>query len=73
MVKHCKTCECAKQPVIEDFSRNGVKVKKYTWPDGNTSVQADCQCFGYDFRMHSRMDCPNRLRIVKENRSRAAA
>jgi hypothetical protein len=45
----------------EDQSRNGVRVLVRRF-DGGTTVEADCSCFGSDFRVHSQPDCPNRLR-----------
>lgn len=43
-----------------DQSRNGVRVI-----DG-TTVDAICQCFGSRRRVHSRTDCPLRLRQIAE-------
>lgn len=42
---------------IEDQSRNGVKVIVYKFNNGNTTVEADCNCFGYSFRLHSNQYC----------------
>ena len=52
-------CKCGSfKPIkIEDQSRNGVKVLVSYWPDG-TTVEADCNCFGFTNRAHSTEDCP---------------
>jgi hypothetical protein len=57
----CPICKqtVVEKPTIIDQSRNGVKVLKYLWKDGNTGVVADCSCHGMTFRTHDNMACPN--------------
>lgn len=43
--------------------KNGVKVKVTKHENGST-VEADCQCFGAEGRLHSTVSCPLRLRQV---------
>jgi len=43
--------------VIEDQSRNGVRVLVHRHPDGSTYVDAACACFGGN-RAHSMSNCP---------------
>ena len=43
-------------------TRNGVRVSKYMWPDGGSTVTSRCLCFGFDFRSHDDMTCPVFLR-----------
>lgn len=66
----CRTCHqhVPEKPVIEDQSRNGVKVVKYTFKNGSTVVDASCQCFGAPLRLHSSEKCPllKRLRAGKK-------
>jgi hypothetical protein len=50
--------------MIEDQSRNGVKVIVYRFKNG-TSVDAACQCFGAPFRLHSNERCPLLLRLLR--------
>lgn len=63
-------CSKCRQPVkprftTEDQSKNGVRVIAHRSAEGST-VDADCECFGSNFRVHSREDCPNRLRQIAE-------
>lgn len=64
---NCPTCHQSVKPRVttEDQSKNGVRVIVHRYPDGST-VDAGCGCFGSDFRAHSRVDCPNRLRQIAE-------
>lgn len=55
---------------VEDQSQNGIKVMKYTWPNGSTTVIADCQCFGNHGRVHSWWWCP--IRKNNPNREKMA-
>lgn len=56
----------------EDQSRNGVRVHvtrhvEVSWSGVDQvglTVEADCQCFGSEERVHSREDCPVRLAIL---------
>lgn len=45
-----------------DQSKNGVKVivRRFFDKKGlvGTTVETDCQCFGFEFRAHSTMFCP---------------
>lgn len=45
--------------------RNGVRVRVHRLT-GGTVVYADCQCFGVEYRPHSRTSCPFLLRQLKE-------
>ena len=49
----------------EDQSRNGVKVIVTRFEAGGTTVDADCQCFGIQGRVHSSMLCPLRLKAME--------
>ncbi len=60
----------AETPVKEDQSKNGVKVIVNRFPDGSTTVETDCSCFG-GRRAHSNPNCPNLSR--KAGPERAAA
>ena len=64
---NCPTCHQSVKPrvTIEDQSKNGVRVIVHRSAEGST-VDADCECFGSNFRVHSREDCPNRLRQIAE-------
>lgn len=42
----------------EDQSANGVRVIVIRFPSGGTTVEADCQCFGLPWRVHSTPSCP---------------
>jgi hypothetical protein len=53
-----------KLPVVEDQSRNGVKVLVSRYPDGGTTVDAACDCLGGN-RAHSNPECPS-LRKKKQ-------
>lgn len=69
---NCPSCRQPVSPrhVTEDQSRNGVRVLVHRVPGQGTTVDADCSCFGSDFRAHSRTDCPNRQRLLtKESQS----
>jgi len=55
-----------RKPVsVEVTRRNGVRVKVTRWSDGGRVVEADCDCFGYSFRVHTSLDCPNRRTQVE--------
>lgn len=65
-----KTCRACRQPVpdkpvVENQSRNGVRVRVFRFKSGGTVVDAACQCFGYEFRLHSTERCPLRLRLLR--------
>ncbi len=47
-----------------DQSQNGVRVIVHR-VEGGTYVEADCQCFGVTFRVHSDPNCPVRLRALE--------
>ena len=57
-MKHCDTCTCT-QPTRENQSKNGVRVIVYRWPDGSTTVDASCQCYGMPMRIHDNPFCKN--------------
>jgi hypothetical protein len=59
-MKTCRTCRqrVPEKPVLEDQSRNGVRVHVRRFKNGSTVVDADCQCFGLAFRLHSSSGCP---------------
>lgn len=46
--------------VVEDQTRNGVRVVVTRSPGRGTVVDADCQCFGAPYRAHSNPSCVNR-------------
>jgi hypothetical protein len=46
------------QASFEDQSKNGVRVWVFKDRDGNSVVDADCDCFGTIGRVHSNMQCP---------------
>lgn len=52
------------KPVPEMRVLNGVRTVVWRWPSGGTTVEATCSCFGTSFRVHDRMDCPNRVRLI---------
>lgn len=58
-------------PVTETKYVNGVRVTTTQHEEGRT-VDASCQCFGSDFRVHSTTTCPN-LRKQKEKKAVQAA
>lgn len=67
-MKRAKTCRTCRQvvpekPVVEDQSRNGVRVIVYRYEGRGTVVDASCQCFGSRFRLHSSDTCPLLLRM----------
>lgn len=41
-----------------DQSKNGVRVIVSRWPNGNSTVEADCHCYGSHLRTHSNPRCP---------------
>lgn len=49
-------------PIIEDQSRNGVKVLVHRYSYG-TYVEKDCSCMGSNFRVHDNLNCPNLKRL----------
>lgn len=56
--------------VTEDRSRNGVRFIVTTHYDAlgektGTTVDASCDCYGSDFRIHSDSDCLNRKRQIR--------
>lgn len=51
--------------MIDDQSRNGVKVIVYRFKNGSTAVDAICQCFGAVERLHSNERCPLLQRLRK--------
>jgi hypothetical protein len=49
------------EPIKEDQSQNGVRVI-VTRSEGGSVVEADCQCFGMLWRLHSNPYCPLLIR-----------
>ena len=72
-VKKCRTCRqvVPEKPVVEDQSRNGVRVIVYRYEGRGTVVDASCQCFGSTSRLHSSESCPVLLR-ARRSAKRAA-
>lgn len=52
------------KPATEDQSLNGVRVIVRRNENGSI-VDADCQCFGSEMRMHSNPACPNLKRLTR--------
>ena len=66
----CRSCRqtIPERPVLEDQSRNGVRVHVHRFKNGGTVVDTDCQCFGLPFRLHTNDHCP----LLRRLRARAA-
>ena len=63
--KTCRTCHqpVPEKPMLEDQTRNGVRVVVHRFKSGSTYVDAACQCFGSPRRLHSSEKCPLLLRL----------
>jgi hypothetical protein len=57
----------AKKDIALNQDRNGVRVRVTKYAGGGSTVDASCQCFGMEFRVHSTSTCPNRLRLIAEH------
>jgi len=59
-VETCITCGAPIKPATTTTRtvRNGVKVSVTIHPGEGRTVEADCQCFGYEGRCHTSQECP---------------
>jgi len=46
------------KPVKEVITVESISYIRWRWPDGGTTVETLCNCFGNRFSCHSSMSCP---------------